>query len=447
MNQRLHRLRDRQKALRAQNEKLLETADKEERDLTDDESAAFDETDKEAKVVDRAIEREQSLATHVPAASANDFGNDFLTVSDPSIGEPKLSLEDDPLKGFKTPREFFSSVMDASVPGGQADERLQFLSGRKNGFQATAGSDEQGTYADPYGGFLVPTGFLPSLLTRGVEGDPTAGRTTQVPMATPRVDIPARTDNTHTSSVSGGLVTYRRAETDVVTATRMTLEQVSLVAHPLMGLTYATEELLQDSVISFVALIEAGFRDEFAARLLREKLTGTGVGEMEGVIGCGCAVDVSAETGQGATTIVSENILKMRFRCWGYDNAIWMYNHNCGYELSQMSISTGLGVTPMWQPSLREDSPSTILGRPCFPTEFCSTLGTSGDIILVNWSQYLEGTYQPMQSAESMHVRFLENERAFRFTMRNDGRPWWRAALTPSAGDTLSPVVTLATRS
>ena len=45
-----------------------------------------------------------------------------------------------------------------------------------------------------------------------------------------------------------------------------------------------------------------------------------------------------------------------------------------------------------------------------------------------------------------MHVRFLAAERAFRFYRRNDGQWWWRSALTPRAGSTLSPVVTLATR-
>jgi hypothetical protein len=55
--------------------------------------------------------------------------------------------------------------------------------------------------------------------------------------------------------------------------------------------------------------------------------------------------------------------------------------------------------------------------------------------------------YQPLQSAESLHVRFEYNERTFRFTMRNDGRCWWRSAITPKkSSTTLSPFVTLAAR-
>jgi HK97 family phage major capsid protein len=88
--------------------------------------------------------------------------------------------------------------------------------------------------------------------------------------------------------------------------------------------------------------------------------------------------------------------------------------------------------------------PTSLLGRPIFYTEYLPTLGSAGDVLLCNWSQYIEGTYQPLQSAESIHVRFVNNERAFRFTMRNDGAPWWRSVLTPKNGSTLSPYVTLA---
>lgn len=91
--------------------------------------------------------------------------------------------------------------------------------------------------------------------------------------------------------------------------------------------------------------------------------------------------------------------------------------------------------------------PDMLLGRPIYYSEFASKLGDVGDIILGNWSQFLEGIYQPLQSAESVHVRFLNHERTFKFWLRNAGAPWWRSALTPAkSSDTLSPFVTLAAR-
>jgi hypothetical protein len=52
-----------------------------------------------------------------------------------------------------------------------------------------------------------------------------------------------------------------------------------------------------------------------------------------------------------------------------------------------------------------------------------------------------------LQTDQSMHVRFLYNEQAFRFIMRINGQPIWQSALTPYKGaNTLSPYVTLAAR-
>lgn len=443
MNRRLHDYYERKKAIAAQSEKILDLAASEDRDFSDAEQATLDHAKSELDSINKKIEFEESLAVETTVSNDPD---DFFR-DDVRITNPRPAFEDDPKKGFKSPREFLTSVISATEMGRTNDDRLKFLSGKKNGFQATAGSDEAGTYSDPYGGFLVPTGFMPNLLSVGNEGDPTAGRTTMVPMATPKVDIPARTDKTHTSTVSGGLIVYRRSETQSVSATRMQLEQVSLNSHPLMGLSYTTEELLTDSVISFVALLEAGFRDEFASRLLREKINGTGVGEMEGVLQTPSLISITAETGQDADSIVYENIINMRARCWGYNNAIWLYNHDCLPQLMQLVMVIGTSGVPMWQASAREGEPDLLLGRPAYATEYCPTVGDAGDVLLCNWSQYLEGTYQPMESAESMHVRFVNAERTFRFMMRNDGRCWWRSALTPAnSSNTLSPFVAIAAR-
>ncbi len=88
------------------------------------------------------------------------------------------------------------------------------------------------------------------------------------------------------------------------------------------------------------------------------------------------------------------------------------------------------------------------MGRPVIPLEYCATLGTVGDIMLADWSQYAVIDKGAIQSASSMHVQFTTDEMAFRFTYRIDGQPTWDSALTPFKGsDTQSPFIKLATRS
>jgi HK97 family phage major capsid protein len=87
------------------------------------------------------------------------------------------------------------------------------------------------------------------------------------------------------------------------------------------------------------------------------------------------------------------------------------------------------------------------MGRPVIPIEQCDTVGTRGDIILADMSQYLVADKGGVQSASSIHISFLLDETAFRFVYRVDGMPLWNAPLTPFLGaNTLSPFVTLITR-
>jgi len=423
-------------------------------------------------------------ATHkIDAATADKWVNDGLSVDQvnasileliqakaaaaPSVrstvAEPRAAK--DPRAGFESHRDFLMSVVKdsrAQVRADVKDERLRMLAvsddeGQEMAFmlprgfapkdiRAAAGSDEQGAYSDTYGGFLVPTQVMPGMLSIQPEADPTAGRTRLVPMTAPIVKYNARTDKNHSTSVSGGLTFTRTPETATATPSRMAMEQVTLEASPLVGAAYATEQIMTDSPISFVAMLASGFADERGAHMLNEKLFGIGGSQYVGVVNAACTVEVAKKTNQAAATIVGDNIIDMAARVYGLDRAIWLANHDCRPQLAKCSIAVGTAGVLLYQPSERDGFPDFLWGRPVFYTEFCKTVGTAGDIILANFYEFLEGLYQPMRQDESIHVRFLQLERTFRFYERNCGAPWWRSALTPKNGSTLSPFVTLATR-
>ncbi|HEY4712374.1 MAG TPA: phage major capsid protein, partial [Dehalococcoidia bacterium] len=87
----------------------------------------------------------------------------------------------------------------------------------------------------------------------------------------------------------------------------------------------------------------------------------------------------------------------------------------------------------------------TLFGKPVIPCEQAATLGTAGDIILADLSQYLMIDKGSLQSASSIHVKFTTDETAFRFTYRCDGQPLWKTVLTPykGTGNTQSPFIVL----
>lgn len=316
-------------------------------------------------------------------------------------------------------------------------------------FLSAAGSDEQGEYDDRYGGITLPHTRLPGFLQVGFEGDPTAGRTQPVPMQSPSVGILARTDKNHQSSVAGGFTVSRRPETAAAAASRAQMEEITLKATSVFGVAYSTEELLTDSPLSFVAIIDSGMRDQMGAHMLNEKLRGKGGNEYLGVLDDNnpCLITVAKETGQTNDTIVANNVIKMAARCWGFGGGVWLANHDTRPQLYTLQIPAGTSAVLIYQPSREVGFPDMLMGIPVFYTEFASKLGDKGDLLLGVWSQYLDGLYQSLQSAESVHVRFLNHERTFKFWVRNAGAPWWRSALTPNqSADTLSPFVTLAAR-
>lgn len=429
-----------------------ESLSAEDRTAHDQLAADFDRLSGEIVAADKlAAEDTQRRQLHAARAAEMNKGrgrrtepttSSLSTTTTTAIGNPREAFEEDPKKGFKSPREFMLSVIQAgqrATTGGKIDDRLHFL---------TAGSDEGRTISDPAGGFLVPVGFSPQLLQIDPEDDPMGAFTRKIPMSYPTVKIPARTDKNHTTSVSGGLTVTRKPETVPATASQMTLEQVVLEAHDLFGFSYATESLLTDSPISFAAILEAGFSEQFTFQLISERLNGSGVGEFLGVNKSPALIAVAKQSGQAPKTLIYENIVAMRARVWGYGNALWIANHDTLPQLLLMNQAVGAGGSAMiWQPSARDNEPDRLLGRPIVFSEYPNTLGTQGDILCVNWSEYLEGMFQPLQSAESIHVRFINHERAFKFWLRNAGQPWWRTALTVNQGaNSLSPYVVLASR-
>lgn len=426
----------------AEGKAILAKTEKNE-ELTAEEMTRDDEIAARTKEINERIEvidKQLAVIKRQEAVSPKEIGElTSLGEGAPPKIEVKENFEKDPKAGFPNIREMMYALVaegDDRQRNPIKDKRLRML--------ATAGTDEQGTHSAPHGGFWVPEGLLPGYLSLQPEDDPLAGMTRPVPMNTPIVRIRARTDKDHSSSIVGGLQVVRKEETVAATATRMEVERINLEAHTLFGLNFESEELVSRSPDTWAALIADGFQDAFADKLLDERINGNGGDEFVGVMTSPCLVTVSAETGQDATTIVYENLVNMKSRCWKFNRSIWLYNHDCEPQLMTMTSPDGQLV---WQQSARDDKPNMIFGRPAYATEYTQTLGTKGDILLGVWMEYLEGVYTSMQRAESIHVRFVEHEHAIKFWTENAGAPWWRSALTPkNSTNTLSPFVTLAAR-
>jgi HK97 family phage major capsid protein len=176
-------------------------------------------------------------------------------------------------------------------------------------------------------------------------------------------------------------------------------------------------------------------------------LNGSGSNQPLGVLNDPALVVVAKETNQAASTLTYTNIVKMfaRMHPASAMNSVWVCNQATIPQLMEMSVTIGTAGSHV--PVMHEtDVGFTLLTRPVVFTEKVPTLGSEGDISLIDFSQYVVGIRREMTLDSSMHVGFSTDETAFRAIVRSDGQGKWAAAYTPKNGDSQSWCVTLAAR-
>ena len=253
-----------------------------------------------------------------------------------------------------------------------------------------------------------------------------------------------------TGSRRGGVRFYWGAENSAITVSAPEFRAMDLKLRKANAAVYVTEEQLQDT-----ATLES-----YIMRILPEEIrwgvedsifNGTGSGMPLGIESSGAVISQAKETQQVADTVVYENIVKMWARLWApsQKNAIWLHSQDVLPQLMTMSLDVGTGGVPVYLPPGGASAApfGTIFGRPAFVHESCDNLGDVGDIQLIDPTQYQMIEKGGIQSASSIHVRFLEGETVFKFTYRIDGQPMWNVPLTPAnGGATVSPFINLAVR-
>lgn len=416
--------------------KILNTAKIDGRGVTDEEQKEFDSLTNSIKNAKKMLELEKEVSDNTPQEPQNN--NDNVV---PSGAHDVRVKNNEP-----TWKNGLGSVLNAVAKSkitGNMDKRFANA--------ATGGND----VVPVDGGFLVGETMTEEILKRVYDNAVIAGRCRRRPVSVGNRYVQNYIDETSrtTGNRMGGIQGYWVDEAGSITPSKPKLGQIDLKLSKLAGMYYATDELISDAP-GLESEVQGWFGDEFAFLLDEAILNGTGAGQPQGITNSNAVVTVAKEAGQGANTIVYENIIKMWSRMWarGRSNSVWLINQNIEPELFTMAQSIGTGGVPVYLPANGiADAPyATLMGRPVLPVEQASTLGTKGDIMLVDLDSYLliEKANEGIKAAQSIHVEFLTDQRAFRFTYRVNGQPIWQAPLTPAKGSTtLSAYVNLATRS
>jgi HK97 family phage major capsid protein len=386
-------------------------------------------------------------------------GDAMRTRLDATVGEPNRPDPDDrpgasrfiadAKKSPPNPKDMFGSLGEQCMAvfrhsvGRGTDPRL---------FRAAATGLSEAVPSG--GGLLLEDEFSKDILSVVFEESNIPGMTQRLTLGanTSTMKIPAISETSRADgSRRGGVLGYWVDEAADITKSKPSYKRIELTPNKQAVLIYATDEMLEDvgvlnQQLSTLATQEIQFMIADAI------VNGDGSGKPQGILGAPSNITASKEAGQLAGTLIYENIVAMwaRMIASSYTNAVWLIDQSITTQLFTMNLAVGTGGQLVYMPPGGASvSPyGSLFGRPVLPVEHCQALGTEGDIILADFSQYYLADKGAIQSDSSIHVEFVAGETVFRFTYRVDGQPWWTSDITPkSGGDTLSPFITLETRS
>lgn len=351
-------------------------------------------------------------------------------------------------KPFKSFGEQLQAIARVTRNGGN-DNRLDEVKGyQTKALKAIQGSNES---IASEGGFPIQTDFEPQIVKRAYEESALARRTRKTGISANANGLSVYAVD-ETSRVRGsrwgGVQVYWLGEGGTPTKSKPKLRKVGMDLGKVIGLWYATDEVLSDSSALNSLAMEV-FPAEIAYEVDEAIFTGIGGAIPLGVLNSPAFISVSKESGQAAATIVYENIVKMWARVWAksWARGEWFANQSIYPQLDQMALTVGTGALEPRFVRYNEQGVLTIKGRPVNFIEQAKALGTLGDLTFLDLNEYRLIDKDGIQTASSIHVEFLTDQTAFRFVYRVNGQPEWNAPLTPANGsDTLSPFVGLATR-
>jgi HK97 family phage major capsid protein len=341
---------------------------------------------------------------------------------------------------FANKAEFFQAVWHENKDSGDSEvQAKRRMASVVNSFSERVPSE---------GGYLVPEEFRSDILQLSLENALVRSKATVIPMSSLTLSYPCIDDTSHVSNVYGGITGYWVEEGGAIPESNATFAEVKLTARKLAALATVSNELVRDWT-AFGGWINTSVPKALSWFEDLAFISGSGVGKPLGMLHSNnpALIVQAARSGQGASTIVWENVLDMYSRLLpqSLNTAEWWVGPDVFVQLATMALVVGTGGSAVWLTDGTGRPTLTLLGLPVRMTEKVpSALGTAGDINLVDPQMYLIGDRQTMTVSSSEHRYFEQDKTVYKVIERVDGQPWLLSAITPqNNSSTLSSFIQL----
>ncbi|MBI1405700.1 MAG: phage major capsid protein [Caulobacter sp.] len=394
----------------------------------------LDELEAACAALDTQIEKEEAAQRRgaVFASGARQAGSAARTMNEPNPATTG---------GFRNLAEFAVATRNA-LTGAGTDPRLAQVAQLELGAAPTGYHENQGSAGE---GFLVPLDYRQQIWEIAFSPTDLLGMVNPEPTNSNSVKI-GKDESTPWGAA--GVQAAWRSEGQQMVASKASQTQMTVDLHELYAFVLATDEVLSDAPRLQDRLTRQAGR-AIAWKASDAILWGDGVGKPLGFMNAASKITVAKESGQAAATLTVPNILKMGSRLLRMGGRpMWMGNSDIMPQLEALTLGNVPAFLPMNEPLKAAGYEGTLRGKPLLYTEHSHTLGTEGDLSLLD----LDGYYCANKTggidfASSIHLFFDYGIQAFRWTFRFGGQPWLSAPVNPARGSTTkSHFVTLADR-
>lgn len=295
------------------------------------------------------------------------------------------------------------------------------------------------------GGYLVPQEHSNSLIAAAEQASPIYARVMKQPVQSDAGEYPALdqfnapTAGAGNTAWAGGVVATAKAEGATLAETQPTFVNLEWRLHKLGGYVEVSNELIADSPISIEALLRNLFGTAISARNERNILRGSGVGEPLGILNADCTIGVTTASDNVFAYADALGMLARFKEMRG--PTVWIASQTLIPDIGALSVASGSPV--VWAGNLAQGLPSTLLGYPLLFSQHMPVANTD-DILLADLGSYVMFEKGGLSIAYSEHAAFTADKGTWRFTVRNDGMPWVKNAITladPGGATTVSPFV------
>ncbi|MCP4553082.1 MAG: phage major capsid protein, partial [Bacteroidetes bacterium] len=408
-------------------------------------------------IVDGAQDLKDKIKAEERAAEYERSLDDSINGGAPEGGDPtannetNITVEDKPIyRSFE--EQIYDVIVDETAHHNKrafTDKEIKECRGRmekseKRMNETRAAGSGQIVGSGQDGGIAVQTDFATDIIDHGFNNEALTSKTAKRTITTGADSIKINSID-ESSRVSGsrygGIRVYTTAELEELTPSKGKFTKIELKLNKLTGLNYQSEEMWQDAAFAAQEIVDL-FPKEFAYVIQGLIFEGSGSGEPLGIMNANALIQVDEDSGQTAGTITRKNLVNMIARNTS-SSAEWYANKDTLPQLAELVEVTTLKPLLV----MNTVNSGTLMNIPITFIEQANTLGSVGDISLLDMGQYLTISKGGIRKDQSLEVKFEFDQRAIRWIYRMDGQSRWKNAITPAKGTaTTSPFTTIEAR-